>query len=279
MAEGTATVSSAAGKETKTEIEVIEYVNGYFYVEDTGAYAGKRGNCEDCYVLNKGVNITNNLENAEYTNQEVKNINIQHENLKKKAATIYGESSAYLYGKTSKAANDEIFAIAEVFKINNKAYGAKSELAKIFLANTDKLNNDYESRKAAYAAIIYIEPLTNPKKYSNGATHWDGQEQAIYNTDKKGVTKKSLIKEEGEFTDDSTKSRFELHMNTWGWYIKDEHYLTWKTNIGTAFKAPQKKKATYGINKGKICALSTAVYNKTIFWKVKNGGYNDEELK
>lgn len=50
-------------------------------------------------------------------------------------------------------------------------------------------------------------------------------------------------------------------------------------NIGTAFKAPQKKKATYGMNKDKICALSTAVHNQTIFWKVKNGGYKDEELK
>ena len=68
-------------------------------------------------------------------------------------------------------------------------------------------------------------------------------------------------------------------MNTWGWYIKDEHYEEWKKNIGAAFKAPQKKKATYGMNKGRICALSTAVYNQTIFWKVKDGGYADDELK
>lgn len=33
------------------------------------------------------------------------------------------------------------------------------------------------------------------------------------------------------------------------------------------------------MNKDKICALSTAVHNQTIFWKVKNGGYKDEELK
>lgn len=52
-----------------------------------------------------------------------------------------------------------------------------------------------------------------------------------------------------------------------------------KKNIGTDFKAPQKKKATYGMNKDKICALSTVVYNQTIFWKVKNGGYKDDELK
>lgn len=248
-------------------------VEGYFYVKNTGEYAGKNGKSEDCYVLNEGVSVSKDLENTDYKISQVKKLSFKHDEFRNQAATIYGESTAYKFGKSDKSANDEIFAIAEVFKVNKKAYGATSTQAKEFLKGTDKDNKAWESRKAAYAAIIYTDLTANPTKYSNGATHWDGREQAIYSTDKRGVSA------DGEFTDDKSKSKFELHMNTWGWYIKDEHYKEWKKNIGTAFKAPQKKKATYGMNKDKICALSTAVHNQTIFWKVKNGGYKDEELK
>ena len=247
-------------------------VEGYFYTVD-GDYAGKNGNSEDCYVLNEEVEISKNLDGAEYKVSQVRKLSIKHDDFRKQAATIYGESTAYKFGKSDKSANDEIFAIAEVFKVNKKAYGASSAQAKEFLKGTDKENKSWESRKAAHAAIIYTDLSTNLNKYSNGATHWDGREQAIYTTDKRGVTS------DGEFTDDKNKSKFELHMNTWGWYIKDEHYEEWKKNIGAALKAPQKKKATYGMNKGRICALSTAVYNQTIFWKVKDGGYADDELK
>lgn len=115
----------------------------------------------------------------------------------------------YLFSQ-DKSVNDEVFAIAEVFKVNKKAYGATSTQAKEFLKGTDKDNKAWESRKAAYAAIIYTDLTANPTKYSNGATHWDGREQAIYSTDKRGVSA------DGEFTDDKSKSKFELHMNTWG---------------------------------------------------------------
>ena len=62
-------------------------------------------------------------------------------------------------------------------------------------------NKAWESRKAAYAAIIYTDLTANPTKYSNGATHWDGREQAIYSTDKRGISA------DGEFTDDKSKSK------------------------------------------------------------------------
>ena len=87
--------------------------------------------------------------------------------------------------------------------------------------------------------------------YSYGATQWDGAEQALY-----PVTE-----------DDGHKDGYELHMNTMGWKISDEHYRKWSDNIGDGFKAPQEKKATVGPNKGKIRLRSTAVYNGTIFWK------------
>lgn len=265
--------------ESAVQPEVVETaVEGYFYTMN-GEYAGKYGNSEDCYVLNKGIDVSKNLDESEYKISQVLKLSLKYEDFRKQSATIYGESTAYKYGKSDKSANDEIFALAEVFKVNKKAYGATSKLAKEFLKKTDKENNSWESRKAAYAAIIYTDVNANPNKYSNGATHWDGKEQAIYITDKRGVTDEKFKEIEGEFTDDSSKSKFELHMNTWGWYIKDNHYKEWKKNIGTSFQAPQKKKATYGINKDKICALSTVVYNQTIFWKVKNGGYEDDELE
>lgn len=46
-----------------------------------------------------------------------------------------------------------------------------------------------------------------------------------------------------------------------------EHYAKWKKNIGSEFKAPQEKKATAGPNKGKQIYVSTAVYNRTIFFE------------
>lgn len=58
-----------------------------------------------------------------------------------------------------------------------------------------------------------------------------------------------------------------------GWNITDDHYKTWKTNVGKSFKAPQKKAApkNFGAykNKGKTRLHSAAVYGETIFWKVK----------
>ena len=176
-------------------------VVGYFYVKNTGEYAGKNGKSEDCYVLNEGVSVSKDLENTDYKISQVKKLSFKHDEFRNQAATIYGESTAYKFGKSDKSANDEIFAIAEVFKVNKKAYGATSTQAKEFLKGTDKDNKAWESRKAAYAAIIYTDLTANPTKYSNGATHWDGREQAIYSTDKRGISA------DGEFTDDKSKSK------------------------------------------------------------------------
>lgn len=59
-----------------------------------------------------------------------------------------------------------------------------------------------------------------------------------------------------------------LHMNDSGWRMSDEHYTKWKKNVGRIFKAPQIRTATAGINKGRIRLESTAVYARSIFWKV-----------
>ena len=57
---------------------------------------------------------------------------------------------------------------------------------------------------------------------------------------------------------------YELHMNTMGWKISDEHYSLWKANVGGRFKAPQEKKAVAGKLKGEMGLRSTAVYCRTI---------------
>ena len=61
---------------------------------------------------------------------------------------------------------------------------------------------------------------------------------------------------------------YELHMNTMGWKISDEHYSLWKANVGERFKAPQEKKAVAGKLKGEMGLRSTAVYCRTIFWEL-----------
>ena len=37
--------------------------------------------------------------------------------------------------------------------------------------------------------------------------------------------------------------RLEIHMNTMGWKISNEHYAKWKKNVGKSFKAPQTRVA------------------------------------
>lgn len=86
---------------------------------------------------------------------------------------------------------------------------------------------------------------------------WDGAEQAMFPTSNK----------------ERSSNNWEIHMNTMGWTISDEHYEKWKKNVGKAFIAPQHYPAqnNYGgyKNKGKMRLKSTAVYNRTIFWNSK----------
>lgn len=113
-----------------------------------------------------------------------------------------------------------------------------------------------------FAIAALINALNNGHDYSNGADMWDGMEQAMYpSSDNRRST-----------------GRFELHMNTMGWDISQEHYEKWKSSVNSLlgqgkFLAPQKKAApdNYGNykNKEKMRLKSTAVYNGTIFWSSK----------
>jgi len=216
---------------------------GDYYTRD-GKWVGRdKWNDNKVYICD-GKDDKGNFLNAQ-------DLKITHSAFRKKAATVYGESSAYRYSGNT-IPDDlkyEMYAIASVLERNGKAYGANSQKAKDFLNKTPEKNNRNNFRVTANAAVI--NTLLGGFDYSYGATQWDGAEQALY-----PVTE-----------DAGHKDGYELHMNTMGWKISDEHYRKWSDNIGDGFKAPQEKKATVGPNKGKIRLRSTAVYNGTIFWK------------
>ena len=205
--------------------------NNVWSVPEGGYRENSKGNS---YLISKGDRLNDNKGNP-----------INHDDFIQQAATVYGESSAG-YGEINK---EEMYAIASVHQKNDVAYGSNNKQAQLFKNTPDRGRKG--GMQIALGAVI--NALSGGKDYSNGATHWDGREQAMYPAS------------------DNRRStgKFELHMNTWGWNIKNEHYNTWKDNIGSSFKAPQIKTATVGINKGKIRATSTAVHGKTIFWQVK----------
>ena len=178
-------------------------------------------------------------------------LGITHDEFKEKAATVYGESSAYRYSGNTvpEDLKHEMFAIASVHERNSKAYANKSSQHDEYMNCTPKENNGNSFRVTANAAVI--NALMGGFDWSYGATQWDGAEQALFSAD------------------DNRRStgKWELHMNTMGWTISDEHYEKWKTNVGKGFKAPQEKEAVYAPNKGQKRLVSTAVYCRTIFWK------------
>ena len=213
---------------------------GDYYTRD-GKWVGRDKYKDNRVYVCDGVDKKGNFINAD-------KLKITHSEFRKKAATVYGESSAYRYSGNTvpEDLRCEMFAIAYVLKRNNIAYGANSKKAKAFLDKTPEQNNSNNFRTTANAAVI--NAFTGGPDYSNGATQWDGMEQALFPADN---NKRST-------------GKWELNMNTMGWSISDDHYKKWKANVGGRFKAPQEKKSVEG---DQIGLKSTAVYCCTIFWK------------
>ena len=230
--------------------------NGYYYEANSGYYHNH---------LTKGMGSINNV--YIYVDfKEDKYIGIRklpikdHNEFITKSSTIYGESSAFRSAKVSQdELKKEMYAIASVLQKNKEAYGVSSKLAKLFRS---KSCSDRNNTNMQFAIAALINALNNGHDYSNGADMWDGMEQAMYpSSDNRRST-----------------GRFELHMNTMGWDISQEHYEKWKSSVNSLlgqgkFLAPQKKAApdNYGNykNKEKMRLKSTAVYNGTIFWSSK----------
>jgi hypothetical protein len=243
-------------------------VNGHFYNKD-GTFEGKinepdfEGSVEDVYVCDGKSTQKNKNGNDLVTYNNTKllkenDVKITHEKFINLASTVYGESSAYRDNVgIEKELTFEMFAIASVHKVNKIAYGANSEQAKLFKSTNIEERNGTK-KQLAIGAIIFS--LTSDLDPSNGATMWDGAEQAAFEeTDSRYST-----------------GNFEIHMNTMGWTISDEHYEKWKNGVerlGGSFKIP-KNKYTPGKNPNNkystsetIALESTAVYLGTIFWK------------
>lgn len=230
--------------------------NGYYYEANSGYYHNHltkgRGSINDVYIY---------IDFKEDKYIGIKKLPIKdHNEFITKSSTIYGESSAFRSTKVSQdELKKEMYAIASVHQKNKKSYGVSSELAKVFRS---KSCSDRNNTNMQFAIAALINALNNGHDYSNGADMWDGMEQAMYpSSDNRRST-----------------GRFELHMNTMGWDISQEHYEKWKSSVNSLlgqgkFLAPQKKAApdNYGNykNKGKMRLKSTAVYNGTIFWSSK----------
>jgi hypothetical protein len=203
----------------------------------------------------------NGNESLTYNNTKLlkeNEVNITHDKFINLASTIYGESSAYRGNiEIETELTNEMCAIACVHKVNKIAFGANSDQAKIF-RNTNIEERNGTKKQLAVRAIIFS--LTSDLDVSNGATMWDGAEQAAFD----------------ETDDRYSTGKIEIHMNTMGWTISDEHYEKWKKGVeklGASFKIP-KEKYTPGKNpKNKystsqtIALESTAVFLGTIFWK------------
>ncbi|UWY28131.1 hypothetical protein [Flavobacterium sp. TR2] len=246
----------------------IVYVNGHFYNKD-GTFEGKinepdfEGSVDDVYICDgKSTQKNKNGDDfVTYNNAKAlkeNNVNITHEKFISLSSTVYGESSAYKnnIGFITELSM-EMFAIASVHRINKIAYGSDSDQAKLF-RKTEIEKRNGTKMQLAVGALIYS--LASENDASNGATMWDGAEQAQFL----------------ESDDRFSTGKFEIHMNTMGWTISDEHYKKWKEGVeklGGNFNAPQEK-YTPGKNpnnkfstSGTIALESTAVYLGTIFWK------------
>ena len=229
-------------------------------VDPTGRFA-------DYYDTNGNWQFTDNIrDNKVYvvtqvnepdgsTNYIPQDLGITHTEFQKRAATAYGESSAFRSGATTDLAN-EMKAIAYVNQRNSVAYGANNSQAQAFI-NTSLQNR---TGKMQFANAAIINQLMGGPDPSNNATMWDGAEQALFPASDKRTSVPPLTRK---------GPNWELHQNTMGWDISNQHYATWKANVGKGFKAPQTTQAVPGTrNAGKTRLHSTAVYGRTIFWRV-----------
>lgn len=182
-----------------------------------------------------------------------KDFGILHSQFRNMAATVLGESSAHRL-EVSEELQYEMAGIATVHQTNKIAYGANSDLAKLY-KNTPVQE---QTGKMGLANWAVINAVTGGPDYSNGADMWDGAEQSLFPTSE---TRDHIVTRGG--------SRWELHMNTMGWDIHTQDYNKWQRAVGSGFQAPQTRVATVGVNQGKIRLYSTAVWGRTIFWKVR----------
>lgn len=241
-----------------TDNSSLEYI---YYLKDGYCLGGNISSKKIYIVTQEEYNSAKNSNNWTSVNDDKnllkeKGVAMTHNDFVQKASTIYGESSAFRVGMEAELLK-EMTAIAFVHKVNKIAYGANSTQAKLFRQKTYQERN---KTKMKYAPAAIIASLTTTNDLSNGATMWDGIEQAMF-----------------PITDNRySNGSFEIHMNTMGWTISDTLHAKWKQGVerlNGSFKAP-KEKYTPGKYPGNryatantIALEAKAVYLGTIFWK------------
>ena len=228
---------------------------GNYYNKTTGEYLGTSGAKpgEKVYAVTVG-KISPNPDGSNHLELgEIEDLKTTHTQFQSDASTIYGESSSF--SPTWKNTDEPAFemaAIAYIYTYRNRvAFGINSAKAKEF-RNTKISLRTGDMAKANWSLINAVRDVQD---YSSGAKQWDGPEQAMY-------------PETVTTLHPADHPNWILHMNDSGWRMSDEHYAKWKKNVGKIFKAPQVRTAAVGVNKGKIRLESTAVYARSIFWKV-----------
>ena len=242
-------------KKTFGDLDLPADLSGSFYDKLTGLYLGTSGAKpgEKVYAATTG-EVSRNPDGSNHIElSDIEDLKTKHTQFQSDASTVYGESSAFK--KTWQGTDElafEMAAIAYIYTYRNRvAFGINSDKAKEF-RNTKITKRTGDMAKAVWSLINAVRDVSD---YSGGAKQWDGPEQAMYDESVKTIHPPD-------------HPNWILHMNDSGWRISDEHYNKWKKNVGSIFKAPQVRTATDGPNKGKIRLESTAVYARSIFWKV-----------
>lgn len=234
---------------------------GNFYDKMTGLYLGTRGAKpgEKVYAATSGKITKNSNGYNQVELSEIEDLKTTHRQFQSDASTVYGESSSFSpKWKGTDELAFEMAAIAYIYTYRNRvAFGINSAKA-IEYRNTNIYNRTGDKQKASWSLINAIR---GGNDYSNGASYWDGPEQGQFPASVTTLHPPANPK-------NKSQKNWRLHMNELGWQISDADYKKWKKNVGSLIVAPQVRIATVGINKGKIKYISTAVYARSIFWKM-----------
>ena len=291
--------------ETAIQPEVNDTsVEGYFYVKSTGEYAGKNGNKEDCYILNDGIQISNNLDKTDYTSSQVTKLEITHDQFNKICGVIYDEDSGSF--DIMAALTQTSYNAVDLSKPGLKLYEKSKYVANLLyrttystvptkkeLKDTDKTDKQKLMRKA----LIHV--LQGGQDYSNCGVRWDGIDfltkgknhpkakndggisitKDLWNTfvNNWGSTKYNGI----EYTKEETIKNIPFVDSTLNGDAKEKAIDDIKkecTNLYQVTDSLFETEGTGKYNKGNILNKATTVIGKTIFWgtnktESKNKGY------
>lgn len=232
------------------------YVDGYFYIKDTGEYVGHSGNSEDCYaVTEKKLRYCSDGQIVPcYSVRDAEDLQIKNDVLNIFANTVAVESLGIK--------KEESFAIASAI-INLSKYRDKTLLITLKTEGVwgyrDGGNNKNYKNNYRYGMSAAINALQNGIDYSNGAIRWDGFDLAGegFNHDKPmncGIR--------------ISETLFNEFKNVWSSDLLKRYSGGRFKKFNESFKSGEYK--AIARNNGMILYEASAVYGGTIFWKATN---------